>query len=199
MDNDVPRPILHTLICSTRPGRAGLPVARWAQDFAQTHGKFDSTLVDLAAFGLPVFDEPEHPRLRRYQHAHTKAWSASVQAADAFLFVMPEYNYAPPSALLNALTYLSQEWQYKAVGFVSYGGFSGGIRAVQVTKQLLSTLKIVPMLEAVAVPNFMEHMAPDGRFVPTEMHLTSANAMLDELHRWTGALSVLRTQAINPT
>ena len=81
MKNDVPRPILHTLVCSTRPSRAGLPVARWAQDFAQEHGKFDSTLVDLAAFGLPVFDEPEHPRFGRYQHAHTKAWSASVQAA----------------------------------------------------------------------------------------------------------------------
>ncbi|WP_163368404.1 NADPH-dependent FMN reductase, partial [Enterobacter hormaechei] len=67
---------------------------------------FDATLVDLADFKLPIFDEPKHPRLGDYQHEHTRKWSASVKAADAFVFVTPEYNYGPSPALINALTYL---------------------------------------------------------------------------------------------
>ena len=74
---------LHTIICSTRPGRVGPTVARWFHAFALDHGRFEAVLVDLADFNLPVFDEPYHPSLRKYQHVHTKRWSASVSAADA--------------------------------------------------------------------------------------------------------------------
>ncbi len=184
------KPKLHTLICSTRPGRVGPAIARWAHDTATAHGKFDTRLVDLASFDLPVYDEPAHPRLQTYSHAHTREWSASVGAADAFLFVMPEYNYGPPPALLNAMTYLVREWQYKPMAFVSYGGMSGGVRAVQLMKQLLTTFKMVPLLEAVAIPNIPEHVSGD-RFTPNEIISRSATTMLDELHRWTGALLAL--------
>jgi len=183
---------LHTLVCSTRPGRIGPAVAGWVHAFAQAHGRFDAALVDLASFALPVFDEPQHPRLQEYSRAHTRAWSASVAQADAFLFVMPEYNHGPPGALVNAMNYLAREWEYKPVGFVSYGGFSGGIRGVQATKALLSTLKLVPIPESVVVPHFTQHIDAGGTFIPTELHEASATAMLDELHRWTMALVALR-------
>ncbi|MGC3986402.1 MAG: NAD(P)H-dependent oxidoreductase [Pseudorhodoferax sp.] len=188
------RPILHTLICSTRPGRVGPTIAEWAHAQAQAHGGFDARLVDLASFGLPVFDEPEHPRLGRYQHAHTRAWSASVDEADAFVFVLPEYNFAPPGALVNALNYLVREWHYKAVGFVSYGGMSGGIRSVQVTKGLLSTLKLVSLPEAVALPNVAQQLQAEGGLAANPVNGQSATAMLDELLRWTGALQGLRAK-----
>lgn len=183
------------MICSTRPGRVGPSIAHWVHEAARAHGKFDAQLVDLASFALPVYDEPEHPRLQRYQHAHTRRWSASVDAADTRVFVMPEYNYGPPAALLNAMNYLLREWQYKAVGFVSYGGISGGIRGVQVTKQLLTTLKVVPVLECVMVPNFAQHIGADKVFAPTELHVTSTATMLDELLRWTEALAGMRQQS----
>ncbi len=184
------RPRLHTLICSTRPGRVGPAIARWAHETATVHGKFDTRLVDLANFNLPVYDEPTHPRLQTYAHAHTREWSTSVKAADAFLFVMPEYNYGPPPSLLNAMTYLVREWQYKPMAFVSYGGMSGGVRAVQVTKQLLTTFKMVPLLEAVAIPNVTQHLSGD-HFTPNEIISQSATSMLDELHKWTSALLAL--------
>src|SRR5690625_7507680 len=87
---------LQVIICSTRPGRVGPSVAKWFADFAAKHEEFDTTLVDLADFNLPVYDEPQHPRLQDYQHEHTKRWSASVAAADAYVFVTPEYNCCPP-------------------------------------------------------------------------------------------------------
>ena len=151
-------PKLSVVVASTRPGRIGLPVAEWFVERAKAHGKFDVDLVDLKEQNLPLLDEPKHPRFQEYEHAHTKAWSAKVRGSDAFVFVTPEYNYASPPALLNALDYLVHEWAYKPAGFVSYGGPSGGVRSVQMTKLLLTSLKIVPIPEAVAIPLVVKMM-----------------------------------------
>ena len=78
--------------------------------------------------------------------------------ADAFVFVTPEYNYAPPPALVNALNYLSREWNYAPVGFVSYGGISGGLRSVQVAKQIVTTLKMMPIPEGVPMPMVFQNL-----------------------------------------
>src|ERR1700743_1318954 len=101
---------LQTLITSTRPGRMGPLIADWFVGAARAHGNFDVDVVDLAKVSLPLYDEPHHPMRRQYEHAHTKAWSASVTTADAFVFVMPEYNFSPPPAFANALDYLFWEW-----------------------------------------------------------------------------------------
>lgn len=184
-------PKLHVIICSTRPGRIGGAIAEWFQGVAANHPGFESELVDLARFNLPVFDEPRHPRLKEYQHDHTKAWSASVEAADAFVFVTPEYNYGPPPSLVNAINYLSKEWQYKPAAFVSYGGISGGTRAVHTVKLILSPLKIVTIPEGVVAPLVFPQIK-DGVFTPTDIQAEAATQTLDELARWTGAMALLR-------
>ncbi|HZI15668.1 MAG TPA: NAD(P)H-dependent oxidoreductase [Myxococcus sp.] len=183
---------LQVISVSTRPGRKGPAVAKWFHDSAVKHGNFDVRYTDLGEQGLPLFDEPNHPRLKQYQHAHTQAWSAKMDAADAFVFVTPEYNYSTPPSLLNALTYLVQEWAYKPVGFVSYGGLSGGMRSVQMTKLVLTGFKMMPIPEAVMVPNFNQLLGEDGVFRANEQHEKSAVGLLNELHRWTGALKTLR-------
>ena len=96
---------LDVVFASTREGRAGLPIAEWVVAETRSHGKFEPELVDLREVNLPLFDEPKHPRFGQYERAHTKAWSAIVDAADAFVFVTPEYNYGMPPALLNAIDY----------------------------------------------------------------------------------------------
>jgi NAD(P)H-dependent FMN reductase len=185
-------PRLHVIVASTRPGRLGISVARWFEGFARRHGGFETVLVDLADFGLPVFDEPKHPLARQYQHEHTKRWSESVAAADAYAFVMPEYNYFPPPSLVNALDYLVAEWTYKPAGLVSYGGVSGGLRAAQAVKLLLTALKVMPIPEGVAVPNFQRFLDEDKTFRPDELVEKSATTMLGELLRWAEALKPLR-------
>jgi NAD(P)H-dependent FMN reductase len=188
-------PYLQVFTVSTRPSRKGPAVARWFEEQARKHGRFEVEMIDLAAVNLPMFDEPEHPRLQRYQHEHTKAWSASVQRADAFVFVTPEYNFSTPPSLMNALDYLLQEWAYKPVGFVSYGGVSGGLRGVQMTKLTLSSLKMVPLAEAVTFPSFTKFIDPTtGVFTPEDSAVRAATTMLNELLRWTDALAVLRTR-----
>jgi NAD(P)H-dependent FMN reductase len=184
---------LQVIIVSTRPGRAGGAVGAWFHELARKHGKFDVELVDLAEVALPLFDEAKHPRLAEYEHEHTKRWSETVSRADAYIFVTPEYNYSTPPSLVNALTYLVREWAYKPAGFVSYGGVSGGTRGVQMTKQTLTALKMMPMSEAVAIPFFTQYLdSATGIFAPGEKQERAGTVLLDELFRWGEALKTLR-------
>ncbi|TKT74289.1 NAD(P)H-dependent oxidoreductase [Aquamicrobium sp. LC103] len=185
---------LNIVISSTRPVRVGPALAEWFHDFARAHGRFEPVLVDLADFNLPVFDEPKHPRLRQYEHAHTKKWSESVSSADAFVFVMPEYNYFAPPSFVNALNYLVAEWAYKTAGILSYGGVSGGLRAAQSAKQLLTTLRVMPIPEGVPVPMVTQLLDEEGVFKPNDLIENGARTMLDELHRWAAALKPLRSE-----
>ncbi len=186
-------PHLQIVTVSTRPSRKGPAVAAWFEQLARADGQFEIEMVDLKEVNLPLLDEPEHPRLRKYQHEHTKDWSARVSRADAFVFVTPEYNFSAPPSLVNALDYLVHEWAYKPVGFVSYGGVSGGLRAVQMIKQVVTALKMMPLPEAVTLPMFSSLLDPvTGGFVPPEIQAKAGKTMLDELLRWTNALSVLR-------
>jgi NAD(P)H-dependent FMN reductase len=184
-------PKLQVVVVSTRPGRAGLPVGRWAFDAAVAHGGFDVEFVDLDELDLPLLDEPNHPRMANYTQEHTQRWSEKVADADAFVFVTPEYNYAAPPTLVNALDFLHNEWAYKPVGFVSYGGIAGGLRSVQMLKQIVTSLRMMPIPEGVPIPLVFQHLGPEG-FTAPPMVAASVGPMIDELLRWTQALSELR-------
>lgn len=76
-----------------------------------------------------------HPGAQQYQLDSTKAWSERIKRANAVVLVTPEYNHGYPAAPKNALDLVFTEWFYKPVGFASYGGVSGGLRAVQQLKR----------------------------------------------------------------
>lgn len=187
------RPTLMIVIASTRPVRVGVPVAEWFEERAVAHGGFEIAVADLAAIDLPLMNEPKHPRRREYEHEHTKEWSARVEAADAFVFVHPEYNHGMTAPLKNALDYLSHEWAYKPLGLVSYGSVSAGTRAAQMIKQVAVYLKLFTAAEAVSIPFVSRRIGEDGRFAPDERVEKAADGMLTELLRLEGALRPLRT------
>ena len=188
-------PTLMIVIASTRPGRVGLPVAQWMTRCAEEHAGFAVDVVDLADLGLPFVDEPNHPRLKRYTKAHTLAWSARVEAADAFVFVTPEYNHGFNAPLKNALDFLYQEWAHKPAGIVAYGGIAAGSRAAEMLRLALLGLRITPLFESVYVPFVAQLFDDDGQFQANESLERAATAMLDELVRYAAALRVLRAPA----
>lgn len=186
---------LKIIIASTRAGRKGPAVAQWFYDIAAKHPAFNTELIDLAKVNLPFLDEPAHPRLKQYQHQHTKDWSALIDSADAFVVVTAEYNYSFPAPLKNALDFVYQEWNHKPMGFVSYGGMAGGTRAVQMLKPVINALKMVPMTDGVHIPAFTKHIDEQGKFNGDEGLDKSANSVLDELSKWAVALKAMRTKA----
>lgn len=186
-------PKLYVVAVSTRPGRGGFPLSTWIFERAKAHGAFAVELIDLKEENLPMFDEPRHPRLRQYEHEHTKRWSAKIEAADAFVFVTPEYDHGTPPSLINALVYLAHEWAHKPVGFVSYGGPAGGTRAVQMVKPMLAALKMVVLVESVMAPLFASSIDENGVFNASDLQEAGAQAMLDALAQWTKALVAMRS------
>jgi NAD(P)H-dependent FMN reductase len=184
------------IVASTRPNRVGLKIGQWVESEVAAHGGFDEIeLVDLAEVNLPFMNEPNHPRLGQYVHQHTRDWSAKVAEADAFLFIMPEYNHSYNAELKNAIDYLHTEWHYKPVGLVSYGGVSAGTRAAQAITHVVTTLKMIPVVESVSIP-FVQQFIVDGEVVPNDVMKAAAKTMLDELVRVSESQQSLRTVTV---
>ncbi|UYG17672.1 NAD(P)H-dependent oxidoreductase [Brachybacterium huguangmaarense] len=178
---------LMAVIGSVRPGRQGDKWGRWIADVARRHSGYAVEVVDLAELALPFLDEPHHPRLHRYEHEHTKQWSAKAAAADAFVFVTPEYNYSFPASLKNALDYLYVEWKDKVAGVVSYGGLSGGLRATHQLRQVLEALGLAVPPGTVAIPFSAQYLTEEGGVDAPDSAVLSAQTMLAEMER-VGAL-----------
>ncbi|MFT4199555.1 NADPH-dependent FMN reductase [Gordonia sp. (in: high G+C Gram-positive bacteria)] len=185
-------PTLMIVVGSVREGRIGLPIAEWARRAADEDGRFDVDFADLAEIDLPFMDEPNHPRLHQYTKAHTVEWSKRAEAADAFLFVFPEYNYSYAPAIKNALDYLSAEWNRKPVGFVNWGGNSAGTRAQVALRPVVTGLGMVMTKGNVEI-NFPQKQVDDeGRFVPNEQQAAVLQAQFDEMLALDQALRPLR-------
>jgi NAD(P)H-dependent FMN reductase len=188
-------PLLQVIVSSTRPGRVGRAVGDWFVAAAEAHGTFDVELVDLAEVALPFLDEPRHPRLRRYEHDHTRRWSETISRGDAYALVMPEYNHGFDAQLKNAIDFLWLEWNDKPVVLVGYGGVSGGSRAMTMLRPVLGAVRLVPVAE-VPVP-FVHTHVEDGRVVPNLPMEEGAESALGELDRVAAALSTLRSQTVS--
>ncbi len=185
-------PHLEVIIGSTRPGRVGPAIAQWFTDIAVADGRFDVELVDLAQVNLPLLDEPNHPIQRRYEHEHTRRWSQTIEAADALVFVVPEYNHSFNAATKNAIDYLYHEWRYKPVGIVSYGGPVMGTRSAQHLKTVFSALR---MVHAGDVPvSLVSTPVTDGVFAGSDGVRRATATLLDELAQLGSGLRHLRRE-----
>ncbi len=182
------------VIASTRPGRGGWPVAQWFIQRATEHDSFELDVVDLLELELPMLDEPNHPRLGQYTQPHTREWSEQVAAADAFVFVTPEYNHGYPASLKNALDYLHHEWRHKPVGFVSYGGVASGTRSVEQLQQVVTALRLTPVIEQVNIPFYQQFIDDNGVLQANDVMEQAADTMLEALLRLEETLRPLRDE-----
>ncbi len=181
---------LQIIIGSTRPVRAGEPIARWVAQRATDHGGFSVELIDLRDVDLPLLDEPHQPSQGNYTHDHSRRWAERVAPGDAVIFVVPEYNHSYNAATKNALDYLYAEWRFKAVGIVCYGGGARGTRAAQHLKPVLAALKMVHAGD-VAI-GLAEAPVAEGVFSPTPMLTRSLDSLLDDIERWVPHLREIR-------
>lgn len=178
------------MVGSTRPGRKAPAVAQWALQVAGAHpavaaGHASVALVDLADFALPLLDEPVPAVFGSYQHPHTQRWAATVAALDGFVFVTPEYNHSIPAVLKNAIDFLYAEWAHKSAGFIGYS-LTGGVRAVEHLRQVMTEVKAVPTSSQVALSVFDDFTYSD----PTDP--TSPGTLAVREHQDTALLDVVQ-------
>lgn len=153
------------LVGSTRPGRKSRMVADWVATVARDLPSVRAAeavveVVDIEEACLPLLDEPIPPVFGAYQHDHSRAWSQTVARFDAFVIVTPEYNHSVPAALKNAIDYLYAEWNFAPVGFVGFG-LTGGVRAVEHLRQIMTEVKALPTGSQVALSVFEDFAFSD--------------------------------------
>jgi len=176
---------------STRPGRNNEAVARWVVEIATQRADARFELVDIAAFNLPLLDEPMPASMGQYSKPHTKAWAEKIAAFDGYVFIVPEYNHGVSGALKNAVDFLHGEWKNKAAGFVSYGGGAAGGRAVEQMRLVMAELSVATVRAQVMLSLFSD-FEQFRTFKPLPNRASEVNTMLDQLVSWAGALKTLR-------
>jgi NAD(P)H-dependent FMN reductase len=180
---------LVVLIGSVREGRFGPTVAAWVADQARDHGGFDVDVVDLADVEIPLAlpaASPKHAGDAYPRPAGMAGLTARLDAADAFVFVTPEYNHSYPAALKAAIDWHFTQWTAKPVAFVSYGGAAGGRHAVLHLENVLTELHAVTIRDGLSFPNYFTNFV-DGRPADPDAG-RYAKAMLEQLAWWAGAL-----------
>jgi NAD(P)H-dependent FMN reductase len=134
------------IIGSVRKQRICPQVAAWVAETGAAAGVATNfELVDLRDWPLPMDDEPDIPAGKPpYANALTQAWSRKIAAADAIVFVTPQYNWGYPAPLKNALDHLFHEWAGKPAMIVTYGGHGGG-RCAEQLRQVVGALHMAPV------------------------------------------------------
>lgn len=179
------------IIGSTRDGRFGPTVASWIRDHLDRRADMTADVIDLVETPLPtVFPVLGEPPQSREAVELLSAVSPRLAAADAFVIVTPEYNRSFPAALKNAIDWHNREWNAKPVGFVAYGGFSAGLRAVEQLRLVMAELHAVTMRDAVGLQAPWAQIGSDGTSPGGD---AVAKAMLDQLAWWGRALREART------
>jgi len=179
---------LAVVIGSSRQGRFAPAVAEWLLARAEVRPDLTVTVVDVGALDLPhIFGAPA---------PEAAATGAALADADAFVIVTPEYNHSYPAALKNLIDAHGREWQAKPVGFVSYGGMSGGLRAVEHLRGVFAELHTVTVRDTVSFHNPWRSGAEPGGLAADEGADIAAKTLLDQVVWWGEALRAAR--AVRP-
>src|SRR5690606_33938306 len=117
-----------------------------------------------------------------------------LDEADAFIIVTPEYNHSFPAALKSVIDSAYQEWQAKPVGFVSYGGVSGGLRAVEQLRLIFAELHAVTLRDSVSFASAWHQFDDSGELMNPEQAHKSLARMMTRMHWWASTLRVARRQ-----
>lgn len=166
---------LAVIVGSIREGRFCPVVADWFVGQAKQRPDSTVDVVDLADTPIP-----------------SASFAARIAAADAIVVITPEYNHSYPGPLKHAIDSVGGQWQAKPVGFVSYGGMSGGLRAVEPLRVVFAELHAVTIRNTVsfhaARDQFDEHGTPRA----PDQTTAAATALLDQLVWWARALREAR-------
>jgi NAD(P)H-dependent FMN reductase len=181
---------LAVIIGSVREGRFGPVVASWFTEQAELHGRFAVDVIDLADTALPLELPSLPPALEpdMARPAEMADLTRRIDAADAIVVVTPDYNRSFPASLKAAIDWHYTQWQAKPVGFVSYGGISGGLRAVEQLRQVFAEMHAVTVRDTVSFHHAGAHFDGEGRHKDPAACDAAAKTMLDQLAWWGHAL-----------
>ena len=172
---------LAIILASTRSGRFADTVVRWFSAEADGQGGSRTEVIDLADHPLPLaLPSQVTPEIERL--------SERLSRADGFVVVTPEYNHSFPAPLKQAIDVTYDEWHAKPVGFVSYGGISGGLRAVEQLRQVFAEMHAVTVRDTVSFHGASACFDETGTPRDPEGPSVAAKQLLRQITWWAHAL-----------
>lgn len=177
---------LAVIVGSTREGRFAPVVANWF--VARTEARDDVEVDVLDLHEIQPYSLQGGPE--------TDAFAKRVHEADGFIVITPEYNHSFPAPLKHAIDLLRAEWQAKPVGFVSYGGISGGLRAVEQLRLVFAELHATTVRETVSFPMPWALFDEEGRLREPAEPDRAADVLLNQLTWW--AVALREARAVRP-
>lgn len=162
---------------SARQGRLCDRVADWLAAQIEAHGGFAVERLDPAqrevANGIGGKDRAAQLAIRH-----------QIGASEAFVVVTPEYNHSFAAPLKALIDTAYAEWHAKPVAFVSYGGMSGGIRAVEHLRTIFAELHAVGLRDGVCFANVWNLFDETGALIHPQAAQDGARLMLERLQWW---------------
>ncbi|MEO4000487.1 NAD(P)H-dependent oxidoreductase [Mesorhizobium sp. CAU 1732] len=163
---------------SVRDGRLCDTIVSWVAGQIGMDSRFEIDLVD------PADHTPER--------ASGRTSGNRLAAADGFIVVTPEYNHSFTGALKSFIDTFGEEWHAKPVAFVSYGGLSGGLRAVEHLRGVFAELHAVGLRDTVSFAGVWNRFGADGELKDPVAAERSMATLLSRLHWWASALRSAR-------
>ena len=170
---------------TTREGRFCDTVASWLVEHLSEVRDFSLDVIDPLLLDLPA----------RYELAdgpETEAYQARIAAADAFIVLTAEYNHGYTAALKHLIDAAREEWRAKPVGFVSYGGLAGGLRAVEQLRLVFAELSAVGLRDTVSFHNPWRMLDQNGRLLATPAAVAALRDLTNHLRWWAKVLKAGR-------
>lgn len=185
---------------SYRSDRRGIRLADFLVASLSERGAA-AELVDAKAIGLPMLDRMYKEYAPGTAPPAMETLAARIRAADAFVFVVGEYNWGVQPGLKNLTDHFLEEWFWRPAAIASYSfGRIGGARSSTAWRSTLGEMGMVVISSTLAVGAIHEALDPAGN--PTgaagEALARAFGRFADDLAWWTQAAREQRARTPLP-
>lgn len=185
---------------SYRSDRVGIRMADFVVGGLKARGE-NVELIDAREIGLPIIDRmyKEHPKGQAPEAM--EALAQKIRAADAFVFVVGEYNWGVQPGLKNLTDHFLEEWFWRPAAIASYsaGRFSGA-RSSFIWHGILSEMGMVVISSTLAVGPIAQALSANGEPIGDAGHdlQRAFPRFADDLAWWAEAARYQRARRSPP-
>jgi NAD(P)H-dependent FMN reductase len=185
---------------SYRSERMGIRLADFVVASLRARGE-SPELIDAKVVGLPLLDRMYKEYAKGAAPAAMEALASKIRGADAFIFVVGEYNWGMQPGLKNLTDHFLEEWFWRPAAIVSYSaGRLSGARSNFLWHGTLSEMGMVVISSTLAVGPISHALSANGEPMgEAGLSLTKAfPRFADDLAWWTQAARDQRAHKAPP-
>ena len=147
---------------SYRSERMGIRLADFVVASLRARGE-SPELIDAKVVGLPLLDRMYKEYAKGAAPAAMEALASKIRGADAFIFVVGEYNWGMQPGLKNLTDHFLEEWFWRPAAIVSYSaGRLSGARSNFLWHGTLSEMGMVVISSTLAVGPISHTLSANG-------------------------------------